>query len=163
MFNKTILKTGLMETNDSQTISLLNDLIRINNDRIEGYERAVNDTEDPQLKSLFYSMAQESRKFKNELLGEVIKLGGSPEEGTTVSGKIFRTWMDFKSAIAGKDRKAIMSSCEFGEDAALHEYNKVLDSGKLPAHYFTLVKEQHRALHQSHDRIKLMRDTVKSL
>lgn len=150
-----------METNDSQTITLLNDLIRINNDRIEGYERAVNDTDDAQLKSLFHTMAQESRKIRNELLGEVIKLGGTPEEGTTVSGKIFRIWMDFKSAVAGKERKAIISSCEFGEDAALHEYNKVLDCGKLPSQYFTMVKDQHRVLHQSHDRIKLLRDTVK--
>jgi uncharacterized protein (TIGR02284 family) len=152
-----------METKDSQTIQLLNDLIRINNDRIEGYERAVNDTDDPKLKSLFHAMAQESRKFKNELLTEVIKLGGTPEEGTTVSGKVFRTWMDFKSAIAGKDRKAIIASCEFGEDAALHTYNEVLETGKLPAQFFNMVKEQHTGLKQSHDRIKLMRDTVKSL
>ncbi|MGZ3899094.1 MAG: ferritin-like domain-containing protein [Bacteroidia bacterium] len=152
-----------METNDSQTIALLNDLIRINNDRIEGYERAVNDTEDPKLKSLFYTMAQESRKFKNELLTEVIKLGGTPEEGTTVSGKVFRTWMDFKSALAGNDRKAIISSCESGEDTAIHTYKEVLDSGKLPSRFFTIVKDQHKALQQSHDRIKLMRDVVKSL
>lgn len=152
-----------METTDSQTISLMNDLIRINNDRIEGYERAVNDTDDAKLKSLFYSMAQESRKFKNELLTEVIKMGGTPEEGTTVSGKVFRAWMDFKSAIAGKDRKAIISSCEFGEDAAIHTYNEVIETGKLPAQYFAIVKEQYKALRQSHDKIKLMRETVKSL
>ncbi|MBI2722090.1 MAG: PA2169 family four-helix-bundle protein [Bacteroidetes bacterium] len=152
-----------METTDSQTISQMNDLIRINNDRIEGYERAVNDTDDAKLKSIFYSMAQESRKFKNELLTEVIKMGGTPEEGTTVSGKVFRAWMDFKSAIAGKDRKAIISSCEFGEDAALHTYHEVIETGKLPAQYLAIVKEQHKALHQSHDKIKLMRETVKSL
>ncbi|MCW3077317.1 MAG: hypothetical protein JWO32_1926 [Bacteroidetes bacterium] len=152
-----------METTDTQTISLLNDLIRINNDRIEGYERAVNDTDDPKLKTLFHSMAQESRKFKNELLTEVIKLGGTPEEGTTVSGKVFRAWMDFKSAIAGKDRKAIISSCEFGEDAALHTYHEVIETGKLPAQFLAMVQEQHKGLHESHGRIKLMRDTVKSL
>jgi uncharacterized protein (TIGR02284 family) len=152
-----------METNDSQTISLLNDLIRINNDRIEGYERAVNDTDDTQLKSLFHTMAQESRKFKNELLTEVIKLGGTPEENTTVSGKIFRAWMDFKAAMAGKNRKSIIASCETGEDAALDVYNDVMESGKLPQQFSTLVKQQLSALHKSHDRIKLMRDTVKSL
>ncbi|MCE3226395.1 MAG: hypothetical protein K0S32_946 [Bacteroidetes bacterium] len=152
-----------METNESQTIKLLNDLIRINNDRIEGYERAVGDTDDPKLKSLFHTMAQESRKFKNELLTEVVKLGGTPEEGTTASGKIFRAWMDFKAAIAGKDRKSIISSCEFGEDAALETYHEVMNSGKLPAQYFHIVKEQDRNLHHSHDRIKLIRDTVKSL
>ncbi|MBA3665363.1 MAG: PA2169 family four-helix-bundle protein [Bacteroidetes bacterium] len=147
---------------DSHTIALLNDLIRINNDRIEGYERAVNDTDDPSFKSLFHAMAQESRKFKNELLTEVIKLGGTPEEGTTVSGKVFRAWMDFKSAMAGKDRKTIISSCEFGEDAAMHTYNEVIAAGKLPAHFFKMVKEQQKSLSHSHDRIKLMRDTVKS-
>jgi uncharacterized protein (TIGR02284 family) len=153
----------MMETNESQTISLLNDLIRINNDRIEGYERAVNDTDDTQLKSLFHTMAQESRKFKNELLTEVIKMGGTPEEGTTVSGKVFRAWMDFKAALAGKNRKSIIASCETGEDAALDTYQDVLESGKLPPNFTSMVKQQNSMLYKSHDRIKLMRDTVKSL
>ncbi|MCE3258584.1 MAG: hypothetical protein K0S12_225 [Bacteroidetes bacterium] len=152
-----------METNESQTIRLLNDLIRINNDRIEGYERAVGDTDDPKLKSLFQTMARESRKFKNELLAEVVKLGGTPEGGTTATGKIFRAWMDFKAAVAGKDRKSIISSCETGEEVALETYHEVLNSGKLPEKYTKLVKEHDHSLHHSYDRLKLMRDTVKSL
>jgi uncharacterized protein (TIGR02284 family) len=152
-----------METKDSQTISLLNDLIRINNDRIEGYERAETDTEDNQLKSLFHTMAQESRKFKNELLLEVVKLNGHPEEGTTATGKIFRAWMDFKAAIAGRDRKSIMSSCEFGEESALETYHDVINSNKLPPNILTQVKEHYNHLQQSHDRIKLIKSTVKSL
>ena len=152
-----------METNDNQTVSLLNDLIRINNDRIEGYERAMSETEDTQLKSVFNTMAQESRRFKNELIGEVLKLEGTPEEGTTISGKIFRAWMDFKAAVAMKKRHAIIGSCETGEDVAVETYREILNSGKLPSKYFSLVKEQENSLRKSHDRIKLMRDTVKSL
>jgi uncharacterized protein (TIGR02284 family) len=152
-----------METNDSQTISLLNDLIRINNDRVEGYERAMSETEDTQLKSIFNSMAQESRRFKNELTSEVMKLGGTPEEGTTITGKIFRAWMDFKAAVSMKKRHAIIASCETGEDAAGETYREILNSGKLPSKYFSLVKEHETALRKSHERIKLMRDTVKSL
>lgn len=152
-----------METNDSQTISQLNDLIRINNDRIEGYERAETDTDDNQLKSLFHTMAKESREFKNTLMGEVLKLSGTPEEGTTVTGKIFRAWMDFKAAIAGKDRKSIISSCEFGEEAAIETYHEVINSNKLPPNLLTLVKEQYNRLQQSHERIKLIKTTVKSL
>ncbi len=152
-----------METKDSPTISLLNDLIRTNNDRIEGYEKAVKETEDTQLKSLFYSMEQESRKNKNELLTEVIRLGGTPEESTSLSGKIFRVWMDFKSAITGKNRKVIISSCEHVEDVTLENYKEVMHSGKLPAQYLTMVNEQYTALMQSKERIELMRETVKSL
>ena len=57
-----------MEKNE-RAIEVLNDLIRINNDRIEGYEKAVdkaNET-DMDLRSIFNRMAQESRKYANEV------------------------------------------------------------------------------------------------
>jgi uncharacterized protein (TIGR02284 family) len=152
-----------METKDNETVSLLNDVIRINNDRIEGYERAIDDTEDPQLKNLFQSMAQESRKFKNELLTEVIKLEGKPEEGTTTSGKVFRVWMDFKSAVAGKDRKAILTSCEFGEDAAKETYETVLKSEKLNPQYVAMLTQHLSSIKASHDKIKALRDHITTL
>jgi uncharacterized protein (TIGR02284 family) len=46
------------------------------------------------------------------------RLGGTATEGTTTSGKLFRVWMDIKSAMTGSDRKAIINSCEYGEEAA---------------------------------------------
>lgn len=146
---------------DKDTIGLLNDLVRINNDRIEGYERAVDDTHDSQLKSLFHNMAQESRKYRNELVTEVTKMGGSPVEGTTASGKVFRVWMDFKAALAGKDRKAILSSCEFGEDSAKEAYETVLNSGKLSTQVRDLINQQFSSLKQSHDKVKALRDSAK--
>jgi len=49
-----------MERNE-KTIGVLNDLIRINNDRIEGYERAVRETNegDMDLRNIFNRMALE--------------------------------------------------------------------------------------------------------
>ena len=151
-----------METND-KTISLLNDLIQINNDRIEGYEKAAKETTEPELKSLFNHMAQESQKNKNELIAEVTGLGGVPAEGTTASGKVYRAWMDIKAALAGRDRKAILASCEFGEDAALEAYRDVLKSEQFANKSREIVILQQNHLQQSHDKIKLLRDTVKVL
>jgi uncharacterized protein (TIGR02284 family) len=152
-----------METQSKNTVSLINDLIIINNDRIEGYERAAKETDDAQLKSIFSHMADESRQFKNELLREVVNQGGTPAEGTTTSGKVFRAWMDIKAALTGKDRKAIIASCEFGEDAALETYEDVLKSDDLPAAIRSIVTRQKSSLQQSHDKIKLMRDTTKNI
>jgi len=151
-----------METND-KTISLLNDLIKINNDRIEGYEKAAKETTETELKALFNDMAQESHKNKNELIAEVTGLGGSPAEGTTASGKVYRAWMDIKAALAGRDRKAILASCEFGEDAALETYRDVLKSEEFAKKSREIVILQQNKLQQSHDKIKLLRDTVKAL
>jgi len=152
-----------METVNKKTVSLINELIIINHDRIEGYEKATKETEDPQLKSLFTHLADESRQFKNELVREVVNQGGSPSEGTSTSGKIYRAWMDIRAALTGKDRKAIISSCEFGEDAALEAYEDVLHSDELSMETRDIITNQKNALTQSHNKIKLLRDTPKTI
>ena len=108
-----------MERNE-KAIGILNDLIQINNDRIVGYDKAIDELkdEDADLKTLFHRYTQDSKQFATELTYEVTRLGGNPTEGTTNSGKIYRVWMDLKAAITGKDRQTILNNCEFGEDAA---------------------------------------------
>lgn len=75
--------------NDNK-IEVLNTLITINNDRIEGYETTAKETEEQDLKSLFAQFSYTSQKCKQELSNEVSKLGGTPAEGTLTSGKFFR-------------------------------------------------------------------------
>jgi uncharacterized protein (TIGR02284 family) len=152
-----------METVNKKTVSLINDLIVINHDRIEGYEKATKETEDAQLKSLFTHMADESRQFTNELVREVVNQGGSPAEGTSTSGKLYRAWMDIKAALTGKDRKAIIGACEFGEDAALEAYEDVLKSDELSMETRGILIRQKSSLQQSHNKIKLLRDTSKTI
>jgi hypothetical protein len=54
---------------------LLNSLIIINNDRIAGYETAMEETEDADLKVQFAQCIQTSEACKTELVVEVHKLG----------------------------------------------------------------------------------------
>ena len=53
----------------------LNDLIRINNDRINGYSKAIAQAKDDDLQSLFSQLAQQSRQFANELAALLIAYG----------------------------------------------------------------------------------------
>src|SRR5215469_2553151 len=100
-----------------ETIEVLNDLIRINNDRIQGYEKAIRETrqEDTDLKILYASMVAESHRLRIALGAEVQALGGKIPEGTTPSGTIYRAWMDIKALVSGRDRHAILANCERGE------------------------------------------------
>ena len=149
-----------MKLNDS-TIGVLNDLIEINNDRIEGYERAAAETksEDSDLRSLFNNMASESRQYVNELTRHVARTDDEPATGTTLKGKIYRAWMDVKATFTGKDRKSILASCEFGEDAAQRAYEQGLDEDDLDSEVRQLLTTQKQKLRASHDKIKAMRDT----
>lgn len=148
--------------NQEKSIDVLNSLIEINNDRIEGYETASKETEETDLKSLFSEFSLTSKKCKEELLNEVKQLGGTPIEGTKTSGKFFRVWMDVKAAITGKDRKAILSSCEFGEDAAIDTYDKALKnhSEDITPWQQTLLSTQYSRIKSEHDKVKRMRDML---
>lgn len=134
----------------------------INNDRIEGYETASKETEEPDLKTLFAQFISTSQKCKQELVIEVNKLGGKAAEGTLTSGKFFRGWMDVKAALTGKDRKAILNSCEFGEDKAKDTYDKALekDLEHLSAEQQTMINAQKSLLKADHDHIKSLLDAL---
>ena len=145
---------------------VLNDLIRINNDRTTGYERAAEEAKsiDVDLQATFNKMANESRKYAAELNNEVQRLGGEPSTGTTSSGKIFRAWMDVKATFSGKDRQAILESCEFGEDAAQKAYRAALASdAEIGAETRQLITKQQSSLKTSHDIIKKYRDAQKAV
>jgi uncharacterized protein (TIGR02284 family) len=140
-------------------IEAVNDLIEINNDRIAGYERAANESRDEDLRSLFNNMASQSRRFAGELKQVVTREGGEPEAGSTLKGKIYRAWMDVKAAFTGHDRKSILASCEFGEDAAQHAYEAALKQDELQGDARLTVENQRKQLRESHDKIKTLRDT----
>ena len=146
---------------NNDNAEILNDLIQINNDRIEGYEKAIKETGigDNDLRSLFQTMANESRQYVSELQQHVVLEGEEPTKDTTVRGKIYRAWMDVKATFTGKDRKSILESCEYGEDAAQRAYERALeDSEDLSPDVATLIMDQKMQLRQSHDKIRALRD-----
>lgn len=147
---------------NEKSIEVLNSLIIINNDRIEGYETASDASEESDLKTLFSQFIESSQKCRFELINQVNSLGGEVAEGTTISGKFFRAWMDVKAALSGKDRKAILNSCEFGEDSAQKTYNQAInnDFKFLTPGQQTMVNMQKDLLKADHDHVKSLRDAL---
>ena len=143
----------------SKSISALNDLIVINNDRVEGYKTAHTETEETEMKILFERMIETSESNLAELTGAVRALGGEVEEGTRTTGKFFRVWMDFKATLTGNNRGTILDSCEFGEDKALEAYESALDNKEdLAADHIAMIQRQKIVIQADHDRVKALRD-----
>lgn len=148
--------------NSEKSIEVLNSLIEINNDRIEGYQTASKETEEADLKMLFSKLIQTSQTCKQELISEVHRLGGTSVEGTRITGKFFRVWMDVKAAITGKNRKAILESCEYGEDVAVDTYENALENNLdvLSPEQETMINAQQLLIKADHDIVKGLRDLV---
>lgn len=145
-----------------KTIEALNSLIVINNDRIEGYKTANDETKETDLKMLFSDLMQTSVECRKELVKEVTQLGGTPDEGTRTTGKFFRVWMDVKAALTGNDRKSILDSCEYGEDAALKTYKNVLIQDLHEINFIEqdMLNKHYALLKADHDKVKGLRDAI---
>ena len=143
-----------------ETAAVLNDLIKINNDRIQGYEKAVKDLleGDKDLQLVFLKAIDQSRKIKMVLGREIETLGAEIPADTTAGGAIHRWWLELKVSWSGHDRHAILSSCEFGEDAAQKAYEKALAGEHLPEYLSRIVLEEKEELKEVHDMIKRLRD-----
>src|SRR5688572_20126037 len=151
-----------MNMNNNKTIDVLNTLVTINNDRIEGYDTAIRETNEADLRHMFEKFMRTSEACRQELADEIKKLGGTPEEGTKTSGKFFRAWMDVKAALSANDRKTVLNSCETGEDFAVNTYENVLkkDLSVLTTEQISMINSQYRKIKEDHDKVKSMRDIV---
>ena len=146
---------------NEKNIEILNDLIKINNDRITGYQKAIENTDslEAELKTLYARMVEESYEYNRELSEQVVKLGGEPATDSTAPGKLYHAWMDVKATFSGHDNKSTLAACEFGEDAAQKAYAKALEKDSaLPADAYDLIARQKSLLRGSHDLVKQYRD-----
>jgi uncharacterized protein (TIGR02284 family) len=103
-------------TYKSKDVEVLNSLMQINNDRIEGCEYALSKTHEADLKDYFSEFGENSRRFNDELMEEINACGGIPTEEASISGKLHRIWLKIKSSVTKNDRKLLLNYCEYGED-----------------------------------------------
>jgi uncharacterized protein (TIGR02284 family) len=152
-----------MNMHDEQTVDILNKLVEINNDRIEGYETASKETDEQDLKTLFDELGSTSHQCRQELVREIESYDGVATDETRNSGKFFRVWMDVKAALTGKDRKTILNSCEFGESHAVTAYQEVLqdDMEHISNDLRSLIRNQYAIIKEDHERIKILAESAK--
>ena len=145
---------------NEEIVEDLNDLVKINNDRIMGYEKAVEDTEDAQLDDLFRHYIIQSQNFRSQLADHIVRIDGLAVSNATTSditSKIHRAWIDIKSAVTGKDRDTVLSSVEFGENAALEAYKDAIEKDHIPAYIKEDLMKQMGQLEDASEKIKALR------
>lgn len=153
-----------METIDSnKQVEILNDLIQINNDRIAGYEKAIDGLEDAgneDLKRLFRHLINNSLDYNETLEKQIGLLDGEPALGTSGAGKLYRAWMDFKALVTGGDRAAVLGSCVTGEETAIRAYQDAIADEQLAPGLHQLLNGQLAELQQSYQEINALKEVI---
>lgn len=150
------------DLNKEKTIDLLNKLVITNNDRMKGYATASTETNEQELHSSFADFARSSKQCRQELANEIITLGGTPTDRSNLSGKIFRTWMDIKATLTGRDLKPILDSCDKVEETAIGTYQKVLKNRTdiLSTKQHIMIRAHNALLKADHTRLLFIRNAM---
>ncbi|WP_380879519.1 chemotaxis protein [Sphingomonas sp. DBB INV C78] len=147
-------------TDTSHDIRTLNGLIATTIDSIDGYSEAARDSESGRFGSIFSSRATERRQAATDLQAEVVRLGGNPEDDGTALAGVHRAFLNLKSAVTGKDDKAIVNEVERGEDHIKSKFEDALKDSDLTPQTRAAIERAYASVREGHDQ---MRDLKHSL
>jgi uncharacterized protein (TIGR02284 family) len=132
---------------------VLHHLINLCKDGERGFHAAADHVSDPTLKSLFTDLATQRKRFAEELLPHLQRLGGPPDAEGTSAGAFHRRWMVFKGLVPGRHDHHIVAEAERGEQVALDAYEDAL-KGPVPPTVTELIESQRETILKAHDRIR---------
>lgn len=146
-----------MATTGENISDVLRELTEFVNDGKEGYERAAEESTNPDFVSYYSSLAQQRREFSNELNALIRQHGGDVETDTTLKGKLYRQWMDVRAAFTGRDERSIVDSNIYGEEWAQKAYDDALKTETLPDQIRQLISNQRQASQEAYNRLQQMK------
>ena len=146
--------------NNERIVNMLNGLIDISRDGVEGFKTCAEDVDDATLRMYFQNRSQGCLEAVRVLSAEVRKYGGEPDTTGSTAGILHRVWVDIKAAISNNDKIAVLEECERGEAAALIAYENALRE-EMPGDLRALLENQYEGARKNHDRVRQLRDTAK--
>ncbi|WP_262152629.1 ferritin-like domain-containing protein [Chryseobacterium foetidum] len=141
---------------NSKTVSTLNDLLNITNDRIKGFSKVEDKVWDSysHLKTDYEQMVSQSQTMKSDLITLIREKGGEPDDSSTTAGALHRTWIDIKNSFGGDNAESTLENVAFGEKAAIEAYESALNDGSLCPESSSLVTEQLSQLRSSYSKFE---------
>lgn len=139
-----------------------NDLIRINNDRITGYKKAIEGLrpDDKDLKPIFLGLCHQSDKYKSDLSKINLASEEPPESNTSLPGEIYRNWIYLKMVFSAADRQSVLRNAVMAEEAIQKAYQSALDIKDINNTVKSIVEAQQTELKAAHNHIKILRDSL---
>lgn len=143
-------------------ISTLNTLIKTTLDSVKGFEEARKDSDSGRFNSFFSECAQDRRQVVNRLQEEVRRLGGNPEDDSSVAGAAHRTFLNLKQAVTGSDDKAVIEEVERGEDYLKEKYETALRDVDLSPQTRAVIEQAFTSVRAGHDTARSLKQSFEN-
>ncbi len=120
----------------------LKDILEKSLDAKKGYTTAKENVSNLELKNYFDDRANERSDFAEKLQSELKTYGENPDMSTSFTADAHRIWMNFRTALSSNDEEAILQEIIRGEEAAIEEYDTLLEETTLPKSTYDLIMKQ---------------------
>ncbi len=144
-----------------EIINTLNDLLTRNFDAAKGYREAANDMNELDIRNWLLRNAEIRDGFINDLEKTIIAGGGKADRGSSFLGTLHRAWLDLKADFTQYDTSTILEECKRGEEKAMEDYQKVLETQSMPPDLRVMVKAQHDQIAKSLKNLEALIPVVK--
>lgn len=149
----------------SKTITILNDLLYIINDRLEGFEKVEGKVWETnrELKEKYEHIISHTKIMKVEIINLITARGGNPKDSASVTGTLHRAWIDIKNAFVISDlESSTLQNVIFGENAAIQAYQEALDTNDLDAESSDVIGQQLKRIKDSAKEFRGIAENIKS-
>ena len=148
-----------VEEDTNEVVTVLNDLLTVVHDSLNGYRTVEEALEDSRYRALFEEYAQQREQMGIELANLVVRYGGTPQENGTVGAALHRVWMNIKAASTQGD-EAILNECDVSEEATLKSYQDVVAHPHLPEEVREVIRNQMSLVRLAHERVHALKAVV---
>ncbi len=107
----------------------------------------------------FRTFSEQRASFADELDAIAARYDDQIDESGSVAAAMHRGWMALKDAVAGDSASGVLDAAEQGEDHAVSEYQKALDSD-ISVELRAVVARQFEQIQTTHDKVKALRDAA---
>ncbi|WP_375416049.1 PA2169 family four-helix-bundle protein [uncultured Hymenobacter sp.] len=149
-----LARGGKSKKGKSGQADTLNELLYFVNDRVEGYKKAVAESQDAQLRGYYQQLVGQSQRFSKTLNDELRQRGGERQDSTTLKGKFYRRFMEAAATITGHDETAILASNVHGEQWAIKAYKEALSDHTLSGALRQEVERQYTQSQKTYQELK---------
>lgn len=145
--------------NTRRVIRSLSYLHRILEAGERGYAVSASNVNNQGLKILLRAYAQQRARFKSEITDEIIRLGGTLRQRSSIRGVLHRGRIDIFAAltIGNEEREAVvLKEIMVGETTAMYTYKSVIKRA-MPDETRSLVEKQYEEVRHVVEQIQLLR------
>jgi len=139
-------------------ISTLKDLVKINLDRMQDYNKAVIQTTNETLQYLFEKISSQSKTFACELNRFLWSEGINPEEGNYSNGKIYKDWSRLKAGFHLEKKYGFLDTIIQQEEIALLVYDEALQQQDITSDLRQTISTQKKLLDEAYVQVQRMQE-----